>query len=92
MSRGHESISTGGRNIIFPSGQPSFPNGFGEKLSIALAYPHRYYTAMSNLGFQIVYRERAWEENFPWDFVDHGINKELLWAEYQRALKEGSSF
>jgi radical SAM family uncharacterized protein len=25
------------------------------KLSIALAYPHRYYTAMSNLGFQAVY-------------------------------------
>jgi len=24
-------------------------------LSIALAYPHRYYTAMSNLGFQTVY-------------------------------------
>jgi radical SAM superfamily enzyme YgiQ (UPF0313 family) len=42
--------------IILPSGQPSFPNGFGEKLSIALAYPHRYYTAMSNLGFQTVHR------------------------------------
>jgi len=40
----------------WPSGQPSFPNGFGEKLSIALAYPHRYYTAMSNLGFQTVHR------------------------------------
>lgn len=27
-----------------------------EKLSIALAFPNRYYTAMSNLGFQAVYR------------------------------------
>jgi radical SAM superfamily enzyme YgiQ (UPF0313 family) len=27
----------------------------GGKLSIALAYPNRYYTAMSNLGFQAVY-------------------------------------
>jgi hypothetical protein len=35
-----------------------------------------------------VYRKRAWEEVFPWDFIDHGINKELLWAEYQQAFKE----
>ncbi|MDH4266825.1 MAG: radical SAM protein, partial [Deltaproteobacteria bacterium] len=42
--------------IILPSGRPSFPDSLGEKLSIALAYPHRYYTAMSNLGFQTVYR------------------------------------
>jgi hypothetical protein len=27
----------------------------GAELSIALAYPNRYYTAMSNLGFQAVY-------------------------------------
>ncbi len=35
--------------------QPAFEGRRG-KLSIALAYPHRYYTAMSNLGFQTVYR------------------------------------
>jgi len=33
---------------------PDFKNRGGE-LSIALAYPNRYYTAMSNLGFQAVY-------------------------------------
>jgi radical SAM family uncharacterized protein len=33
---------------------PEFKDRGGE-LSIALAYPNRYYTAMSNLGFQAVY-------------------------------------
>jgi radical SAM superfamily enzyme YgiQ (UPF0313 family) len=42
--------------IIFPLGPLSSSNGLGGKLSIALAYPNRYYTAMSNLGFQTVYR------------------------------------
>ncbi len=37
-------------------GRPSARDGHRGKLSIALAYPHRYYTAMSNLGFQAVYR------------------------------------
>lgn len=34
-----------------------------------------------------VCRERDSEEMFPWDFIDHGINKEYLWSEYQKALK-----
>ncbi len=33
-----------------------------------------------------VYRERAPEEVFPWDFLDHGLKKEYLWEEYQLAL------
>ena len=33
-------------------------------------------------------RERQKEEIFPWDFIDHGIKKEYLWDEYQRALSE----
>ncbi len=33
-----------------------------------------------------VYRERAREELFPWDFIDHGVSKEYLWQEYQLAL------
>jgi hypothetical protein len=41
---------------IFPAGKPFGANGRKGKLSVALAYPHRYYTAMSNLGFQAVYR------------------------------------
>lgn len=31
-----------------------------------------------------VYRERAKEETFPWDFVDHGVSREALYREYER--------
>ncbi len=33
-----------------------------------------------------VRRERARDELFPWDFIDHGIDKTYLWEEYQNAL------
>lgn len=33
-----------------------------------------------------VYRQRNFEEIFPWDFIDHGMKKEHLFAEYQKAL------
>jgi radical SAM superfamily enzyme YgiQ (UPF0313 family) len=33
-------------------------------------------------------RERHPEELFPWDFIDHGLQKDYLWDEYQRALAE----
>lgn len=42
------------RNIYF-SGQTFSRTYSREILSIALAYPNRYYTGMSNLGFQTVY-------------------------------------
>ena len=32
-------------------------------------------------------RERRADELFPWDFIDHGLNKAYLWEEYQRALE-----
>lgn len=32
-------------------------------------------------------RARQPEELFPWDFIDHGLKKEYLWEEYQRALE-----
>jgi len=41
---------------IFPSEQKFSKHKLKEVLSIALAYPNRYYTGMSNLGFQTVYR------------------------------------
>lgn len=34
-----------------------------------------------------VQREREQDERLPWDFIDHGIQKQFLWSEYQRALK-----
>ena len=33
-----------------------------------------------------VYRQRPYGEIFPWDFIDHGISKERLFAEYEDAL------
>ncbi len=32
-------------------------------------------------------RERHPDELFPWDFIDHGLKKDYLWEEYQRALE-----
>lgn len=32
-------------------------------------------------------RPRGRDEIFPWDVVDHGINKQFLWQEYRRGLK-----
>ena len=34
-----------------------------------------------------VYRQRAADEVFPWDVIDHGVHKSFLWSEYQRAAK-----
>ncbi len=33
-------------------------------------------------------RERQPDELFPWDFIDHGLQKDYLREEYQRALEE----
>jgi radical SAM superfamily enzyme YgiQ (UPF0313 family) len=35
-----------------------------------------------------VYRERPLDEVFPWDFIDHGLSKAFLKAEYRKALLE----
>jgi radical SAM family uncharacterized protein len=51
-------------------------------------WPQAYRSVDLNPDFY-VYRRRPFEEILPWDFIDHGIKKEFLWAEYQEALKEG---
>jgi len=33
-----------------------------------------------------LFRERGFEEILPWDFIDLGVKKDRLWAEYQEAL------
>jgi len=38
-----------------------------------------------NAGFY-VFRQRGANERFPWDFIDHGVKKSFLLAEYRRAL------
>jgi radical SAM family uncharacterized protein len=35
-----------------------------------------------------VYRQRDPDEVFPWDFIDHGISKEVLSREYRMAMEE----
>ncbi len=36
-------------------------------------------------------RTRGREETFPWEIVDHGIDRRFLWSEYQLALQAKSS-
>lgn len=33
-----------------------------------------------------ILRQKRFDEMLPWDFIEHGISKEKLWAEYQEAL------
>ena len=32
-------------------------------------------------------RQRDPIEMFPWEIIDHGINRQYLWSEYQKALQ-----
>lgn len=36
-----------------------------------------------------VYRQKEAEEILPWDFIDHGVDKEYLWKEYRAAVANG---
>jgi radical SAM superfamily enzyme YgiQ (UPF0313 family) len=38
-----------------------------------------------------VHRERGRHELFPWDFIDHGVDKKSLWRQYQKAVTESHS-
>lgn len=38
-----------------------------------------------------VMRERGKNERFPWEVIDHGVERHFLWEEYRRALEEKSS-
>lgn len=48
-------------------------------------WPQTLKTSPLNADFY-VQRTRKREELLPWDFIDHGISKNFLWHEYQRAL------
>lgn len=37
-----------------------------------------------------VYRQKDIDEILPWDFIDHGVSREFLIGEYQKALSEKS--
>lgn len=34
-------------------------------------------------------REKGFDENLPWDFIDNGVSKRILWNEYTEALNIG---
>ena len=36
---------------------------------------------------QYALRERGQDESFPWEVVDHGIERDYLWREYRKALQ-----
>jgi len=49
-------------------------------------WPKTFKAATINSDFY-VHRQRAYDEIFPWDFIDHGIQKSYLLAEYRKALR-----
>jgi len=49
-------------------------------------WPRTFKESSLNPAFY-VHRERPLQELFPWDFIDQGINKSFLKAEYKKALK-----
>jgi radical SAM superfamily enzyme YgiQ (UPF0313 family) len=49
-------------------------------------WPTTFKSSPLNASFY-VHRERSKDELLAWDFIDHGLSKEFLWKEYQRALE-----
>ena len=49
-------------------------------------WPRTFKESSLNPAFY-VHRERSLQELFPWDFIDHGLNKSFLKAEYKKALR-----
>ena len=46
----------------------------------------KYITKQKELLTRVVFRQRDQHEVFPWDIIDHTINKSYLYKEYLRAL------
>ena len=53
-------------------------------------WPQTFKASAVNPHFY-VHRERDPDELFPWDFIDHGIDKAYLFKEYRRALEGRTS-
>jgi radical SAM superfamily enzyme YgiQ (UPF0313 family) len=53
-------------------------------------WPKTFKASPVNPDFYVL-RERSLDEEFPWDFIDHGINKSFLKQEYKRALQGKTS-
>jgi radical SAM superfamily enzyme YgiQ (UPF0313 family) len=60
---------------------------FLERLAITqLPWSQVFHDVPDNADFWVM-RRRTREERFPWEILDHGISREYLWEEYQRALE-----
>jgi radical SAM superfamily enzyme YgiQ (UPF0313 family) len=53
-------------------------------------WPQTFKSSAINPSFYVL-RQRSREELLPWDFIDHGLDKDFLWNEYQRALADKTS-
>ena len=53
-------------------------------------WPKTFKASPINPDFYVL-RERSLDELFPWDFIDHGINKSFLKQEYKRAQQGKTS-
>jgi len=49
-------------------------------------WPKTLKNALINADFYVL-RERHPDEHFPWDFIDHGIHKSYLLAEYRKSMR-----
>ena len=49
-------------------------------------WPRTFKSSVINPAFYVL-RERSREELLPWDFIDHGLDKDFLWREYRRAME-----
>jgi radical SAM superfamily enzyme YgiQ (UPF0313 family) len=64
---------------------------FLEKVALdGLAWSQAMRTSPLNPDFWVM-RERERDEVFPWEVIDHGIDREFLWEEYGLALQGKSS-
>jgi len=64
---------------------------FLEKVALdGLAWGQAMRTSPLNPDFWVM-RERERDEKFPWEVIDHGIDRKFLWEEYGLALQGKSS-
>lgn len=62
----------------------------GQALHAVMLSPKNWRHAFADAGIDSEFyamRQRESDELFPWDVVDHGIDKRYLWKEYQLALQ-----
>jgi radical SAM superfamily enzyme YgiQ (UPF0313 family) len=62
------------------------------KILVRVARGMRWEEALREVNLNPAFyldRQRERDEWFPWDFIDHGVPKEMLWRAYRRAQEIG---